>query len=118
MKEYTAVPHYLVELYTPNAAWRALPAESRQQFLNGIQAAMGDLSSLGVEVLALSETDGGIDRASEHRFLGIWRLPDAHVRDALLAGIKASGWYDYFDHVNAASDVGGLATHLASLKAG
>lgn len=109
--------HYLVELYTPNAAWRELPTGNRQQFLDGIQTAMGGLSSLGVEVLALSETDRSIDHASEHRFLGIWRFPDAQVRDALLAGIKASGWYDYFDHVNAASDTGGFSTHLAALAA-
>ncbi|VFS92088.1 Uncharacterised protein [Pseudomonas aeruginosa] len=25
--------HYLVELYTPNADWKALAAEQRQQFL-------------------------------------------------------------------------------------
>ncbi|MDD3018744.1 MAG: hypothetical protein PHE74_10330 [Comamonas sp.] len=110
--------HYLVELYTPNAAWRALPVENRQRFLDGIQAAMGELSSLGVEVLALGETDKRIDRASEHRFLGIWRFPDIQARNALLAGIKASGWYDYFDHVNAASDAGGFTTHLAALAAG
>lgn len=107
--------HYLVELYSPNAAWKALPTEQRQQFLNGIQAAMGGLSSLGVEVLALSETDTGIDQASEHRYLGIWRFPDQQSRDALLTGIKASGWYGYFDHVNAASDAGGLTRHLTVL---
>ena len=110
--------HYLVELYTPNSAWRALPADSRQQFLDGIQAAMGELSSLGVEVLALGETDTCIDNASEHRFLGIWRFPDLQARDALLAGIKASGWYDYFDHVNAACNAGGFEHHLAALAAG
>lgn len=109
--------HYLVELYTPNDAWKALPAEQRQQFLGGIQTAMGGLSSLGIEVLALSNTERGIDRASEHRFLGIWRFPDPQARDALLAGIKASGWYDYFDHVNAASDTGGFASHLTALAA-
>lgn len=109
------MPNYLVELYTPNSAWHALPAHRRQQFLDGIAAAMGGLSSLGVDVLALGETDAGIDRASPHRFLGIWRFPDPQARDALLAGIQASGWYDYFDHVNAASDAGGFATHLAAL---
>src|SRR5438445_2173459 len=107
--------HYLVELYSPNAGWQALPVEQRKQFLDGIQAAMGGLSSLGVEVLALSETDANIDQASEHRFLGIWRFPDAQARDALLAGIQASGWYGYFDHVNAASGAGGFASHLSEL---
>lgn len=106
---------YLVELYSPKATWQALPAEQRKQFLDGIQAGMGGLSSLGVEILALSETETGIDQASGHRFLGIWRFPDARARDALLAGIKASGWYDYFDHVNAASSAGSFASHMAAL---
>lgn len=109
--------HYLVELYTPNAAWKALPIEQRRQFLGNIGSAMSGLSNLGVEVLALAETESGIDQSSEHRFLGIWRFPDQQARDALLAGIKASGWYDYFDHVNAASNTGGFEPHLAALAA-
>lgn len=108
--------HYLIELYTPNADWKALPVEQRQQFLGGIQAAMGGLSGLGIEVLALSNTERGIDQASEHRFLGIWRFSDQQARDALLAGIKASGWYDYFDHVNAAGADGDFSMHLQDLE--
>ncbi|WP_253445631.1 DUF6616 family protein [Halomonas sp. Y3] len=109
------MPHYLVELYTPNTAWRALPSDLRQQFLDGIQTAMRGLSDLGIEVLTLGETDMNIDQASKHQFLGVWRFPDLQARDALLAGINASGWYDYFDHVNAASDDGDFARHLAAL---
>ncbi|MCD9088160.1 DUF6616 family protein [Stenotrophomonas sp. SY1] len=109
--------HYLVELYSPNANWLALPAAQRSQFLEGIGAAMGPLSSMGVEVLALAETLAGIDAASTHRYLGIWRFPDPSLRDALLAGIRASGWYDYFDHINAASGSGGFAQHLEALAA-
>jgi len=45
----------------------------------------------------------------------IWRFPDTAARDALLAGIKASGWYGYFDHVNAASGTGSLESHLKAL---
>ncbi len=109
------MPHYLIELYTPKPAWLALPAQQRQQFLEGIRSGMGGLSSLGVEVLALGETEPDIDHASAHRFLGIWRCPGAQARDALLAGIGASGWYGYFDHVNAASAGGDFAAHLAAL---
>ena len=109
--------HYLVELYTPNATWNALPVEQRQQFLSTIENAMGSLASTGVEVLALAETEPGIDRGSGHRFLGIWRFPDPQLRHALLADIKASGWYDYFSHVNAASSAGSFENHLAALVA-
>jgi hypothetical protein len=115
MKEKANMSHYLVELYSPNSAWKALPAEQRQQFLSGVEAATGALSSVGVEVLAMGDTDASIDQASEHRFLGIWRFPDQQASEALLAGIKASGWYNYFDHVNAASSAGGFTSHLAAL---
>ena len=107
--------HYLVELYTPNADWKALTAEQRQEFLGAIGTAMSGLSSMGVEVLTLTETEPGIDRGSEHRFLGIWRFPDPQARDALLFGIKASGWYEYFDHVNAAGADGDFARHFGAL---
>lgn len=107
--------HYLVELYTPNADWKALPAGQRQQFLDNIQAAMGKLSSLGIEALTLTELEHGIDQSSKHGFLSIWRFPNLQARDALLAGIKASGWYAYFDHVNAAGVQADFATHLKKL---
>lgn len=109
--------HYLVELYTPNAAWKALAADQRLQFLGAIGAAMEGLVSLGVEVLTLAETESGIDQGSEHQFLGVWRFPDAQAREALLAGIQASGWYGYFDHVNAAGHAGGFEQHLETLLA-
>ncbi|MCD2167979.1 DUF6616 family protein [Comamonas koreensis] len=108
---------YLVELYTPNAAWQALPAAQRQQFLAAIGEGLGQLAGQGIELLSLAETDTAIAQASPHQFLGIWRFPDPQARDALLAAIEASGWYRYFAHVNAASGTGAVATHLAALAA-
>lgn len=61
--------HYLVEPYTPNAACHALPATQRQQFLGHIGSALTQLSSLGVEVLSLAETDPGMTRAAHTVFL-------------------------------------------------
>jgi len=107
--------HYLVELYSPKPGWLALPAAQRSQFLDGIKAGMSGLGELGVEILMLGQTEPDIDQASGHRFLGIWRFPDAKARDALLAGIKASGWYDHFEHVNAAGGGGDFSSHLAEL---
>lgn len=80
--------------------------EQRQQFIASIQTAMTSLAASGIEVLALSETDRHIDKAGEYPFMGIWRFTDALAREALLAGIKASGWYDYFDHLNAVGNTG------------
>lgn len=107
--------HYLVELYSPNAAWTALSHDARETFLTAVGAGMAGLAAHGVEVLALGEVDPGTAHASGHRFVGIWRFADAGARDALLAGIAASGWYDHFDHVNAATAGGDFASHLAAL---
>lgn len=107
---------YLVELYTPNTNWKALNTEQRMQFLSAISTAMSSLANMGVEVLTLTEIEPGLDQGSKHRFLGIWRFPDVQARDALLTGIKASGWYAYFDHVNAAGAVGDFARHLGALE--
>ena len=102
--------HYLVELYTPNAVWQTLPVQEAD-----VGAAMGGLSSMGVELLTLTEIDTAVDQSSHHRFIGIWRFPNQQARDALLTGIQASGWYDYFDHVNAAGTEGDFQQHLDAL---
>ena len=107
--------HYLVEHYTPNAVWQTLPVQERQQYLADVGAAMGGLSSMGVELLTLTEIDTAVDQSSHHRFIGIWRFPNQQARDALLTGIQASGWYDYFDHVNAAGTEGDFQQHLDAL---
>lgn len=109
--------HYLVELYTPNAAWKALDSEERQQFLAAVGKAMSELSSLGIEVLTLAEAEADIDHNTPHRFVGIWRFPNAEARNTLLQGIQASGWYEYFDHINAACPSSSFEQHLAALVA-
>jgi hypothetical protein len=110
-----AVAHYLVELYSPNAAWHALSQEARQAFLAGIGQAMGSLLDMGVKVLTLGQTVPNLDEGSAYQYLGIWEFPAPEVRDALLAGIKASGWYQYFDHRNAATQTTSFEDHLTSL---
>ncbi|THU00647.1 hypothetical protein E9531_10260 [Lampropedia puyangensis] len=108
--------HYLVELYTPNAAWRTLSTALRQQFIASIVQAMGQLSEMGVEIVALGQTAQEIDCPTTHEFVGIWRFSTPEARKALLAGIKASGWYTYFDHINASCDNDTFASHLHQLE--
>ncbi|MET3918602.1 hypothetical protein ABID97_005433 [Variovorax sp. OAS795] len=106
---------YLVELYSPNARWTEQSSDQRKAFVDGIKNGMAGLATLGIEALALGEIDRTVDHSGKHRFLGIWRFPNLAARDALLAGILASGWYDYFDHINAASSGGNLEPHLTDL---
>ncbi|EPF71366.1 DUF6616 family protein [Acinetobacter rudis] len=107
--------HYLIELYTPNAAWKGLAIEERKKYLNEVGTAMSGLYEAGVKALTLSPLSPDVDQTSEHQFLAVWSFPDQDTCDALLAGIKASRWYNYFDHVNAAGKETGFLEHLDTL---
>lgn len=109
--------HYLAELYSPKPAWLALDHAARAQFFEVIGAGMQALSALGVEAITLSETDATTLHATNHSFLALWRAPDAAAINALVSGIAASGWHDYFETVNATGAEGDFAGHLAQLIA-
>ena len=47
--------------------------------------------------------------------VGRWDSANAR-RGSGQTGIKASGWYGYFDHVNAAGAEGDFARHLGALE--
>ena len=108
--------HYLLELYTPKPAWRALDPEDRAAFFDGIAAGFEPLGQLGIEVLGLGECDPQLLHASHHLFFGLWRAPDEAALKALVDGIAASGWHDYFETVNAGGRGVDLAEHLKQLE--
>lgn len=108
--------HYLIELYTPNTEWKALPLKERKKFLNSVGTAMSGLSDFGVQALTLTEIESKMDHGSEHQFLAVWQFPNKEACNLLLNGIKASGWYNYFDHVNAVGIENSFIEHLDALS--
>lgn len=109
--------HYLSELYTPKQAWLALDAAARNRFFEAVGSGLAGLSALGVEPIAFGAVDPSKRYAAPHRYFALWRFPDEGALDALLAGIAASGWHDYFETVNAAGKGVDLAGHLGQLAA-
>lgn len=109
--------YYLAELYSPKPAWLALDRNGRQQFFEAIGSGMGALSALGVEAIALGETDAATLHAPSQKFFAIWRAPDAAAMNALVSGIAASGWHEYFETINATGPGVDLHGHLAQLAA-
>jgi hypothetical protein len=109
--------HYLAELYSPKPQWLALDQAARLQFFEAVGAGLQALSELGVEAITLGRTDATTLHASRHTFLAVWRAPNVRAIDALVTGIAASGWHDYFDTINASSAQGDFQDHLAQLIA-
>jgi hypothetical protein len=109
--------HYLAELYTPKPEWLALDPIDRNRFFEAVGAGMTELSALGVEAIAFGETDAAKLQPAPQRFFAIWRFPNEAALDALLSGIAASGWHDYFETINAAGPGTDLPGHVAQLAA-
>lgn len=109
--------HYLIELYTPKNSWLTLADNAKKAYLDQVKLGMASLSELGVHILALApaQPNPHPQYDSPHRYVGIWAFPNPNVRQALLQGIAATGWYDYFEHVNASVDGGDLPSHLSDL---
>lgn len=108
--------HTLVELYTPKTAWTTLPAADRARFVAGVRAAVVELEATGVRCLSLGRVDPSADHPANHAYFGVWSARDEAALRAFLDGLKASGWYDYFDHVNGAGADDGLDRHFDELS--
>jgi hypothetical protein len=109
--------HYLAELYSPKAAWIALPKEEKQAFFATIGAGMGSLSEFGIEPLAFGQTDPSQLHPAQQQFFAIWKFSNKAAVTILLEAIAATGWHDYFDTINAAGEATEMNTHLAQLAA-
>lgn len=105
-----------VELYTPKAAWLSLAAEDRSRYVAAVRGAIEGLEAAGITCLSLGRADRGVDHAVPHDYLGVWSVPDDERMRTFLDNIRASGWYDYFDHVNVVGRDDGVAGHLAELE--
>ncbi|ACL60092.1 DUF6616 family protein [Methylobacterium nodulans] len=109
--------HMLIELYAPKPAWLRLDADARQAVFSRIGEGMGAILALGIEPLAFGEIAGDVANSAGQRFFAVWRAPDRSALDALVEGIAASGWHDYFETVNAAGEAVDLTAHLGQLAA-
>ena len=106
---------YLAELYSPKQNWLALEPQERMAFFEEVGRGMAALTALNVEPLALGEVDAQLAHAPSQRFFALWKCPDRAALEALVAGIAASGWHEYFETVNAAGTGTDLNGHLAQL---
>lgn len=107
--------HMLVELYAPKPAWLSLNAAAREAFFAKVGESIGALTALGIEPISFGDVDSDFVHATDRRFFAIWRAPDREALGALVDGIAASDWHDFFDTINAAGPVTGIAEHLAQL---
>ncbi len=106
----TAIPdlrHMIVELWQPNERWHALDQTARRTFLNGIALGANAAREGGVEVLGWGALDRAVSNPAAQCFCGVFFVNDRAGLHAVDQAIRAAGWYEYFDHVNVATELHG-----------
>lgn len=107
--------YYLSEIYSPKPSWLALSQEERFTFFKKIEAGMSALTGLGVEILTMSAVDKKKNFSPAQQFFALWTFPTEDSLKALLEGIEATGWHNYFETINIAGKGGDITSHLNEL---
>lgn len=96
-----------IELWTPNDTWKALDPSERQAFMEGVGGAMQQMTEAGITTLGWGTIESDTPLRTDHDFVAVWQAPSKEAITMLEAGVEASGWYDYFDQVNARAELHG-----------
>lgn len=86
-----------IELYSYRPAWIALAPDDRARFSGGVQAALAELASKGVEVIGWGFNDLETDRRAPYDFFCVYRVPSFEFQRAFDDAVVASGWHEYFE---------------------
>ncbi|MBR0896759.1 hypothetical protein JQ616_17485 [Bradyrhizobium tropiciagri] len=91
-----------VEFWRANKAWLSLTTEKRAQYVASLGPQIEALMAQGgIEILGWGENSKETAKRASYDYFGLYRLSGADKVAALEAAIQESGWYDYFDQVNA-----------------
>lgn len=107
----------LIELYTATPAWTALPPDQRTAFFTRIGAGMQQFDPVRIAPVAMGRVAEGAAHGGSEQFYAVWRCESRGDADALLEGIAATGWHQYFATTNAVGADDGMGQHLADLAA-
>lgn len=107
--------HTLIELYTATPAWTALPPEQRNAFFARIGTGMQQFDPARVAPLAMGRIATGVPHGRDEQFYAVWQCASREEADALVAGIAATGWHEYFTTSNVIGAVDSMPQHLQDL---
>lgn len=110
------IPYYLTELYSPKDTWMALSKKEKESFFQTVGEGMAALLPLGITVITMGKVDQSKLYPTKETFFALWQFENEDALNALLAGIKATGWHTYFSTTNAAGIGHTMEEHLQMLS--
>lgn len=98
--------YVVVESWRAKPEFLALEPAQREALFDEVKKAMGEMAAGGIETLGWGNVDGTDEpHGSGHDWFAVWTMPNAAAGQAFLAGVKASGWYDWFEQTNVVGEL-------------
>lgn len=97
--------HLYVELWTPKQTWLDLSKEERQEYFNKVGGEMQKLANEGIKVLGFAINDKETPYRSKHQYVAVWQMPSKKHVEMLEESVSQTGWYNYFEQVNARGEL-------------
>jgi hypothetical protein len=90
-----------IELWNARPAWLALSQQERGAYMAQLAPAIGQLLSVGIEIVGWSLNDADTPYHSDYQYLAVWKIPDHSAVQLLETVVEQAGWHHYFEQVNA-----------------
>lgn len=94
-----------IELWNAKESWSKCSVEEKSGYLSQIEPALQDLVIRGVEIIAWAKNGKGVSHRIGYDFISILKFPNDTLINEFETLVEESGWYDYFDQVNASGTI-------------
>jgi hypothetical protein len=95
---------FFVEIWKEKARWQSLPREERSEYLNQIGNRLQQLQAKGVEILTWGQNHQRTPHRADYDFFGIYKFPDERAVQDYHKSLEKSGWFNYFEQINLATE--------------
>lgn len=90
-----------IELWKAKDAWIQLDPEMKDNYMQQLTPAIGDLVKNGAKVISWGVNENSTSQKAAYDFFAVWEFPDAAAVKSFEQLVEGAGWYNYFEQINA-----------------
>ena len=95
-----------IELWKAKQAWLDLPKEERGAYMTGLGPAIQQLVDSGVQIISWGTNEAATFSRVDYDYFAVWAFPNMEAAQHFEKIVQDTGWYNYFDQVNAMGSAG------------
>jgi hypothetical protein len=93
--------YLFVEIWKPKASWLALTPTERGAYFESFGPVIQAMVNDGLDIIGWSINDADTPNSGSFTYFAAYRIPTLALVQQFEATVEGSGWYNYFEQVNA-----------------